>query len=241
MWNYRRYLLPFIVITALILEYSGILHIAYIHIRSHELKWTELALNYHPKEGDLFTAGEIVSQNNYEDALLAINPDYNQMLQEDLNEIAQNRERIDYIDHEDLSFYSGPYKIKACLDQKMIQIKDTTLFRKIIEIEILGNLELYSLSDGNILYTQSHRKFWIRDQITIRGRSRQAFILNKVDEIWLAQMSNNAHKIVDEFEQPYEITNNGSSGRTDWPVALSRVTNSINKPLEDADRDRSGK
>ena len=201
-WSLRRYLLPFILLTIVFFEYSGLLHISYIHIKSHELKWTDLSLNYFPREGDLFTSGEVVTQNNYEDAVFAFSPDYNRLLEKDLAEIAQNRNYIDRIDKEELAFYSGPYRIQACLDKKDIEIKDSTLFRKIVDVEILGNYELYDVENGRVLYEQKHSKFWIRDQIVIRGRSRKPFIRNKVNEIWLAQISNNAQKIVEQYEQP---------------------------------------
>ena len=118
LWKLRLYFLPILIFAAIICERADLLHIAYVHIKSYELKWTELSMDYYPKTGDLFTAGEIVSQNNYEDAVLAFNPDYNRLLDEDLSEIAANRDLIDRIDDEELAFYSGPYKIQACLDKK---------------------------------------------------------------------------------------------------------------------------
>lgn len=201
--NYRLYILPLLVLGTLVLEHTGLLHISYLYIKSHELKWTNLDYTYYYKQGDVFTAGESVSNNNYEDALLAFSPDYDELLDQDLKEIAANRPHIDSIDGINLSFYSGSYLVKACLDQKDISINDSTLFKKIVDVEIIGDYELYD-SDGNeLLFQREGQKFWIRDKIIFRGLSRRKFIENKINEIWLAQISNNAHQIINYFENPF--------------------------------------
>ncbi len=195
-----HFLLPFLIVSGIILEQAGILHIGYLYIKSHELKWTDLDINYFPREGDIFTAGEQVSNNNYEDAVIAINPSYELMLEQDLKEIADNRTHIDFIDKNSLSFYSGAYQIKACLDKKKVEIRDSTFFKKVVWVEILGNYELYDKDGSDLLYEREDRKFWIRDQIVLHGLSRMSFIENKIKEIWLAQMSNKAHEIIEHFE-----------------------------------------
>ena len=198
-------LLPLFLLSAFILEQADILHVGYLYIKSHELRWTNLDYNYYPREGDIFTAGESVSQNNYEDAILAINPNYDRLLQKDLDEIAANRKHIDSIDRVDLSFYSENYIVKVALDKKEITIKDSTLFKKLVDVEIVGKYELYNANGCNLLFQNSGRKFWIRDKIIMRGRSSRKFIINKIEEIWLAQMSNNAHHIINIFEQPRDV------------------------------------
>ena len=187
----------------MLLEHHGIVHIGYLYIKSHELRWTNLDYNYHPGENDIFTAGESLTRNNYEDALLSIRPDYHDLLQKDLDEIAQNRDYIDSIDRQQMTFYSGDYMVKVCLDKKDVSIKDSTFFKKLVDVEILGHYELYDKEGCDLLYQRQGRKFWIRDKIIMRGRSREAFITNKIEEIWLAQMSNNAHQIISYFERPY--------------------------------------
>lgn len=199
----KFYIFPILIITTLYLESSGVLHIGYLYIKSHELRWTNLDYNYYPRDGDIFTAGESVSHNNYEDAVIAIHPDYEAMLQRDLDEISRLRDHIDSIDRQQMSFYSGDYMVKVCLDKKDISIKDSTLFKKLVNIEILGQYELYDKDGCELLFQQAGRKFLIRDKLILRGISRKKFIINKIEEIWLAQMSNNAHQIISYFEEPY--------------------------------------
>ena len=218
--NYKFYILPLVFLSVLILEQSGILHIGYLYIKSHELRWTNLDYNYFPERDDIFTAGESITRNNYEDAILDINPDYGQLLQKDLDEIARNRKHIDSIDRQHLSFYSGNYLVKVCLDKKDISINDSTLFKKLVDVEIVGQYELYDKEGCDLLYQRKGRKFWIRDKIIMRGRSRRAFIINKIEEIWLAQMSNNAHQIISYFERPYIYKE-----RTEMLVALQLWAN----------------
>ncbi len=202
--RYFHFALPVLIVSTTIFEQAGILDIGYLYIKSHELRWTMLDYNYFPKEGDIFMAGESLSQNNYEDAILAFRPDYNRLLQKDLDEIAANRKHIDSIDRTDLSFYSGNYIVKVDLDKKDITIKDSTLFKKLVSIEIVGKYELYDARGCNLLFKNSGRKFWIRDKIIMRGRSKEDFIINKIDEIWLAQTSNHAHQIINLYEQPHD-------------------------------------
>ena len=89
-----------------------------------------------------------------------------------------------------------------------------------VDIEILGNYELYDIEKGDILYERSNRKFWIRDQIVIKGSAKNRFISNKINEIWLAQLSNHAHKVVEEYEGPH-VRISGS------PTALNSAKASI--------------
>jgi|GEM_PF-3459279 len=203
MTRYAYYILPLLLASIILLEHIGVLHIGYLYIKSHELKWTNLDYNYYPRNGDIFTAGESVSNNNYEDAILAFQPDYKVRLQKDLLEIAQNRDHIDSINGSELSFYSDKYMVKACLDKRDISINDSTIFKKLVNVEILGQYQLYDAEGCELLYHKEGEKFWIRDKIIIRGFAREEFINNKINEIWLAQMSNNAHHIVSQFEQPY--------------------------------------
>lgn len=203
--NARYFVLPAILLTMFILEQTGVLHISYIYIKSHELKWTDLSYTYFPKDGDIFTAGETVSQNNYEDALLAIQPNYDLLLEKDLQDIARNRPNIDSIDGINLGFYSQGYLVKADIEKKDISITDSTLFKKLVDIEIVGQYKLYDANGCELLYQREGQKFWIRNKIIINGRSRRQFVENKMNEITIAQMSNNAHQIIEFFERPLEF------------------------------------
>ncbi len=203
MKKYLHYILPLLIVGCVTLEHFGILHIGYLYIKSHELKWTDLDYNYHPREGDIFTTGESVSNNNYEDGLIAFLPNYRDLLDQDLKKISDNRKQIDLINSQELTFFSDEYMIKACIDQKDISINDSTLFKKLVNVEIVGGYELYDKDGCELLYHKENEKFWIRDQIIMRGYARQPFVDNKIDEIVLAQMSNNAHLIIPQFETPY--------------------------------------
>jgi len=200
--KYRLYILPSLALLSLILIKFDILHISYLHIKSHELKLTNLDYAFIP--GEVYYAGETVSSNNYEDANISINPNYHNLLQEDLTYIADERSEIDGIVGEDLSFYSGPYKIKLCLDHKKVSFLDSSLFKKTIYLDIVGQYELWDREGCDRLYVREDRKFWVRDSIIVTGVAKKSFIDNKIDEIWLAQLSTNAFDMISQFESPYE-------------------------------------
>lgn len=174
------------------------MHISYLHIKSHELKLTNLDYAFIP--GEVYYAGETVSSNNYEDANISFNPDYALLLQEDLQLIADARSEIDGIGGNELSFYSGPYQIKLCLDHKKVNVLDSSLFRKTIYLDIIGQYELWDREGMDRLYVRDNQKFWVRDSIIVQGVARNEFISNKIDEIWLAQLTTNAFDMISRFE-----------------------------------------
>ncbi len=202
MKKYLHYVLPILIVTCVTLEHLNILHVGYLYIKSHELKWTDLDYDYHPRADDIFTTGESVSQNNYEDGLIAFQPDYTRLLDRDLKKISDYRENIDFIDSENLTFFSDQYMIKTCIDQKNVSINDSTLFKKLVNVEIVGGYELYDKESSELLYQKQNEKFWIRNQIIMRGYARRPFIENKINEIVLAQMSNNAPEVIERYELP---------------------------------------
>ena len=201
--KFRFFILPALLIIALILERTNILHISYLHIKSHELKLTTLDFHFIP--GEVYYAGETVSSNNYEDANISITPDYQKLLEEDLLTIAQERSQIDIIDGNNLSFYSGPYQIKLCLDHKKVNLLDSSFFRKTVYLDIIGQYELWDKEGCDLLYVKNDQKFWVRDSIIVQGLARRAFLDNKITEIWLGQLSTHEHvqELISGFEAPY--------------------------------------
>lgn len=199
----RYYLLPLLLVSAFILDKADILHISYLHIKSYELKLTNLDFAYIP--GEVYFAGETVSANNYEDANIAFRPDYDKLLKRDLKEITDNRTLIDRIDSKSLEFYSGPYQIKLCLDHKKVNVLDSSLFKKTIYLDIVGQYELWDKDGSERLFTRPDQKFWIRDSIIVKGRARREFVDNKIDEIWLAQLTEHSTEIINYFEAPLNI------------------------------------
>jgi len=112
MWSKRFWILPMLIISSVVLHQLDVLHLGYLYIKSHDMKYTVLSMDYYPKDGDLFTTSETVTPGyNYEEGIISLNPDYNKLLDNDLNEIAVNREKIDSIEYEDLAFYAGPYRV----------------------------------------------------------------------------------------------------------------------------------
>lgn len=196
------YLLPILMVTVFSLCHLNVLHISYLHIKSHELKFTELSYSWFPKGDDIFTAGESVTNNNYEDGIIAFQPDYEALLQSDLDEIALYRNGIDRIDYNNLSYYSGPYRVQLCLDHKRVKYVDTTLFRMFAKVDILGQLEVYDESTAELVHFEADRKFWIRDSIIFRGWARRELINNKVNEIWMAQASDHVADVVERADHP---------------------------------------
>ncbi|MFT6809397.1 MAG: hypothetical protein ACJA01_002634 [Saprospiraceae bacterium] len=184
------------------MERADILHFSYLHIKSHELKLTNLDYAFIP--GEVYYAGETVSSNNYEDAHIALNPNYAELLQKDLQLIVDKRSEIDSIEAIGLSLYSGRYQIKLCLDHKKVNVLDSSLFKKTIYLDIVGQYELWDREGCDRLYVREDQKFWVRDSIIIKGRARREFINNKIDEIWLAQLSTHAQDMVTRFESPYK-------------------------------------
>lgn len=161
----------------------------------------------------------------YEDALIAFDPSYHDLLSEDVALISDEREYIDYIDPIEKSLYTDQYKIQLCLDQENIQIKDSTFFRKVADLELLGYFELYNRDSGELLYKMDDEKWWIRDKMTFYGVSRRPFIQNKLTEIWLAQVSNEASSLIEEYERPIysmDMLKNLSDFQDIWtsPIAI---------------------
>ncbi len=200
--KFRLLILPILLLAAFFLDRADILHISYLHIKSHELKLTNLDYAFIP--GEVYFAGETVSSNNYEDANISINPNYSTLLQKDLQLIVDERSEIDGIEAIGLSLYSGLYQIKLCLDHKKVNVLDSSLFKKTIYLDIVGQYELWDREGCDRLYVREDQKFWVRDSIIIQGVARREFINNKIDEIWLAQLSNHAHDMVSRFESPYK-------------------------------------
>ena len=197
------WILPTLLLLGLVLESLGILHVSYLHIKTHELKWTELDYGYHPKEGDIFTLRETVSNYNYEDALLAFSPSYQQLLTDDLKKITKERSYLHYIDPSERTLLTDNYKIQLCLEKEKLEIKDSTLFRKVVNLELVGYFEVYNRTSGDLVYKDDDEKWWIRDKMTLYGISRPSFIKNKIDEIWLSQVSNESSSLIEEMERPY--------------------------------------
>lgn len=138
----KLYFLPIALLTTILLQQMDIFHIGYIHINSHELKWTNLDYLFLADKGEAYPAGESVTNNNYEDAVIGFKPDYAELHQRDLDEIARYREYLDSIDRQSMSFFTPKYTIKTCLFKNDIEIIDTTLFNKMVNAELLGQFEL---------------------------------------------------------------------------------------------------
>lgn len=200
--QWRFYILPIVLIVSFFMLNYGVLHLNFLQIRSHELKLTHLDYRFIP--GEVYYAGETVSSNNYEDANLSLLPDYTQLLQDDLKLISDARPDIDKIDAQELSYYSGSYQIKLCLDHKKITVLDSSLFKKTIYLDILGSYELWDSEGCDRLYVRDSHKFWIRDSIIVKGIAKDSFLQNKITEIWLGQMSLPAFELINQFERPYK-------------------------------------
>jgi len=204
MWSKRFWILPMLIISSVVLHQLDVLHLGYLYIKSHDMKYTVLSMDYYPKDGDLFTTSETVTPGyNYEEGIISLNPDYNKLLDNDLNEIAVNREKIDSIEYEDLAFYAGPYRVHVCLDHRNVKFRDTSLFKMHANVDILGQFELYDKYGTELLYKKEGEKFWIRDSILIQGWARRELLDNKIEEIWLAQASDHVADLITSFDESY--------------------------------------
>ena len=234
MKRYALWILPCLLAVTFLLEISGILHISYLHIKSHDLKWTLLDYGYYDSQGKVYTIGETVHNFNYEDALIAVTPSYDKLLAQDVALISEEREYIDYIDPLEKSLYSDKYRIQLCLDYERVEIKDTTIFRKIADLEILGYYELYNRHSGELIHNRDHKKWWIRDKVSFYGVSRRSFIENKLAEMWLAQVSNETPSIMEEMERVYLPINDAGHmfELADWASQIKFKLDSISETEE---------
>ena len=196
------YILPSILLVAFVLSQLNVLHISILKIKSHELKVTNLSYNWIP--GEVYSGGETVSRNNYESAHIGILPDYKKDLQDDLDLIAANRDRIDYIDLDEHLFYSDQYQVKLCLDHKRLSTVDSALFKRIAYLDILGQFELWDAEGTKLLKSNPDRKWWIRDSIIFKGIASKEFYENKLNEIWLAQLSERVTHFVENYDVPQQ-------------------------------------
>ena len=205
----KLYFLPIALLTTIVLQQMDLFHVGYIYINSHELKWTNLDYLFLADKGEVYPAGESVTNNNYEDAVIGFKPDFNALHQDDLNDIASSREFIDSIDRQSMSFFSGNYAVRTNLTQNDVNIIDTILFKKMVNVEVLGQFELYDINDcDKLLFIDEGQKFWIRDKIMITGFAPEELIKNKIDEIVIAQMSNYLESFISKYERrkDFEMT-----------------------------------
>ncbi|MEL6123229.1 MAG: hypothetical protein AAFR14_05865, partial [Bacteroidota bacterium] len=186
MRTFRLSLLPILLVISAVLIGTGVLDIGYLYIKSYEMKWTDYSTNWHPRENDYFTAGEYVTNHlNYEDGVFGFLPDYHKLLKEDLRSVSDGRPDVDDIDPVELTIATGDYRVQLCLQEKKITFYDSTLFKKVVHLDIMGSYELYDEDMCELLYIKEGRTFRIRDSLVMRGYADPRLIHNKIDEIWL--------------------------------------------------------
>ncbi len=128
-------------------------------------------------------------QTFYEDAFFGWKKDYPSRLLGDIEEIVRKRELIKKIDADKLEFYSNKFRIKVCIQDYQLEVKDTTLFSKMVNLSMYGYLELYEADGDSLIYAPVGHKFKITDKFYYQGIVSNAFIDNKTNEHWLSQMA----------------------------------------------------
>lgn len=200
--NWFKLILPILIGGGWLGHRSGVLDMSIVEIIAHELKHTELNYEWHYKDGDVFTSSQTVSTLRYEDALLSMQPDYAHLLSLDLELIAQKRDPIKHIDPDNLILFTSDYGLKICLEDVDIHEVDSTLFTKIVKMNVLGAVELYDKDQCALLYANPLQKFNISNTLIINGFSSREFLDIKIKELWISQLSSHIKGYIRRYEEP---------------------------------------
>ncbi len=198
----RRSLLPVFLIALFLANKSGVIDISFLTIQGYELKETILNYGWHYRYGDPFTSGETIQNRHYEDASFTLRPRYDHMLKKDLSDLVARTEAVQLIDHETRTMVTDKYGIQICLDHKIFTSKDSSLFKKIVNMDILYQLELYDKEWCDLIYSSSSSKYWIRNELIVTGYTSPGFLTNKLDELMYSQVSSRVKGFIERYENP---------------------------------------
>lgn len=193
--------IPSIIFGLVISSYAvGLLDISILEISAYELRWSNVNFDWHYRKGDVFTGSESITRDQYEDGLIAFSPSYKKRLQKDLQLIADKRKYITSIDEEDYSYSTDKYRLTLCLDHKKVTVSDSSRFVKLVDLEVLASFELYEIENDSLVYASKGKKFRLRNKVVARGLASRAFLENKIDELWMAQVANNIPEYINDYK-----------------------------------------
>lgn len=178
---------------------SGILVIEATTIKVFDRKITDQHYNYY---NSTYEWNEVKGNMNWEDGIVSINPDYEQLLQRDLDVITT---QLDYINEVDLSnnlVETDKYRVKICLEDQNVIIKDSTIMKKLVKSEISAFLELYDKETDQFLYKKTDRRFVIENKLLSYGFAHDQFLTNKAFELTYVDIFERVPDFIEAYEIP---------------------------------------
>lgn len=200
MRRFLKYLPPSALLIGICAWCLGFLEISLLEISAFELRWSRLNFEWHYKKGDVFTGSESVSRDKYEVGYISWFPDFKDAFATDMHKLAKKRKLEANGDAGFPAFFIHNYRLQVCPETKRMDIQRTDLFTKSIDLEILASLEIYDHKTDSLLYSSRGQKFRSRNKIEIRGFSSSEFLMNKIDELWLAQVANNVPQYIHDYQ-----------------------------------------
>jgi hypothetical protein len=202
MRSWYHFISPIIILGSLTMILLGFMDVSAFNIKVLDRKVTSQHFNF---KGGNYEWDEVRRNLNWEDGLISFNTDYDHLLQSDLKHISSKFESINDIDLMHQIFTTAHYKVKLCVEDFQIDVKDTTLLKKMSTAKMTGYLELYDLEQCDLLYSQyqSDMRFIIQDKMMLFGLGSINFIQNKAKELLVTEVCENIPNIINRFEGPY--------------------------------------
>ncbi len=179
---------------------SGYLHINAFNIKVLDRKVTQQHYNWHD---GVYEWDEVRANVSWEDAMVDIKPDYPDLLHQDLEVIAGQFQDISSIDAAEGYINTPQYKVKICVEDKQLNIIDSTLLQKHGDIFLSAYLELYDSTGCELLFKYHDRRFLVRDKFSFYGFGSRDFIINKSEELLYTEICEDISEFIWRFEGPY--------------------------------------
>ncbi len=187
------------VLIPIILVISGYVVIEVTTIKVYDRKITDQHYNYYD---GTYEWNEVKTNMDWEDGIIAVNPDYKQLLQKDLNVISKQYDFINDIDLSENIVRLNNYDVKICLEDQKINITDSTLMKKIVRTEFSAFLELYDNSSNQLLHKLRDRRFIIENNLLSYGFAKDRFLENKAVELAYVDIVERIPDFIESYEIP---------------------------------------
>ncbi len=169
-------------------------------IKGYDLKLTEERFN-HDNPNELIASKDFEAiKTHYEDAYIGFTNKYHEKLEKDVNKIVEKRNLIRKIDIANKDFYSNKFKVKVCIDDYDIKMKDTSMMTKLVYFNMQAYMELYDASTDALIYSPAGIKFVIANKFYYQGLASDTFIETKTTEHWISQIADRVPDFVSLFQ-----------------------------------------